>query len=114
VVLQAAQARCPLGIRPGSSGQALGEDALRAARPPAAKPAHLHLDLHAAALPGQVRQPAGVAAVPPRRRMAATGTEWCGYAGPAYDGEVVRGGQHLIDDEVGRHEGQKALGHGTA
>ena len=66
LVLEAAQARRPLGIRPGNGGQALGEDAVRAARPPAAKPPHLYLDLNAAALPGQVRQPAGVAAVPPR------------------------------------------------
>ena len=66
VVLQAAQARRPLGMWPGSSGQALGEDAMLAAWPSAAQPAHLHLDLHAAALPGQVRQPAGIAAVPPR------------------------------------------------
>ncbi len=66
VVLEVAQAHCPLGIRPGNSGQALGEDAMRAAGPPAAKPTHLHFDLHAVALPGQVRQPAGVAAVPPR------------------------------------------------
>ena len=66
VVLQAAQARCPLSIRPGNGGQALGEDAVRAAKPSAAQPAHLHLNLHAAALPGQVRQPAGVAAVQPR------------------------------------------------
>jgi len=65
VVLQAAQARCPLGIRPCGSGQALGEDAMRAAGPPATRPAHLHLDLHAAALPGQVRQPTRVAAVQP-------------------------------------------------
>ena len=65
-MLQAAQARCPLGMRAGNGGQALGEDTVRAAGPPAAKPAHLHLDLHAAALPGQVGQPAGVAAVPPR------------------------------------------------
>jgi len=66
VVLQAAQACRPLGMRPGSSGQALGEDALHAARPPTAQAAHLHLDLNAAALPRQVRQPAGVAAVQPR------------------------------------------------
>jgi len=64
VVLEAAQARRPLGIRPGNSGQALGEDAVRAARLTAAQASHLHFDLHAAALPGQVRQPAGVAAVP--------------------------------------------------
>ncbi len=51
VVLQAAQAGRPLGIRPGSSGQPLGKDAVRAAGPSAAQPAHLHLDLHAAALP---------------------------------------------------------------
>ena len=66
VVLQAAQAGRPLCMCPGNSRQAFSEDALRAARPPAAQPAHLHLDLHAAALPGQVRQPAGIAAVPPR------------------------------------------------
>ena len=66
VVLQAAQARRPLGMWPGSSGQALGEDAVLAAGPSAAKPAHLHLNLHTAALPGQIRQPAGIAAVPPR------------------------------------------------
>ena len=54
VVLQAAQACRPLGMRPGSSGQTLGEDALRAARPPTAQAAYLHLNLHAAALPGQV------------------------------------------------------------
>ena len=66
VMLQAAQARCPLGMRPGNSGQALGEDAVRAAGPPAAEPPHLHFDLHAAASPGQVRQPDGVAAVPPQ------------------------------------------------
>jgi len=65
VVLQIAQARRPLRIRPSSNRQALGEDALRAAGPPAAQPAHLHLDLHVAALPGQVRQPAGIAAVQP-------------------------------------------------
>ncbi len=64
-VLEAAQTGCPLGIRPGNSGQALGEDALRATGPPAAQPAHLHLDLHVAALPGQVCQPAGVTAVQP-------------------------------------------------
>ena len=79
-MLEAAQARRPLGIRLGNSGQALGEDAVRAAGLAAAQASHLHLDLHAAALPGQVRQPAGIAAVPPRRRMAATGTEWDGYA----------------------------------
>ena len=95
-------------------GQALDEDAVRAAKPPAAQASHLHLDLHAAALPGQVRQPAWVAAVPPRGRVAAAGTERCGYAGPAQDSEVIRCGQHLLDHEVGRHEGQKALGHGTA
>jgi len=66
VALEAAQACCPLGMRPGSSRQAFGEDAVGAARSSAAKPAHLHLDLHATTLPGQVRQPAGVAAVPPR------------------------------------------------
>jgi len=65
VVLEAAQARRPLGIRPGNSGQALGEDTVRTAVPPTAQPAHLRLDLHVAALPGQVCQPAGVAAVPP-------------------------------------------------
>jgi len=64
-VLQAAQACRPLGIRPGNSKQALGEDAVRAAGLAAAQPAHLHLDLHAAALPGQVHKPTGVAAVPP-------------------------------------------------
>jgi len=66
VVLQAAQARRPLRIRPGSNTQALGEDTVRTAVPPAAQPAHLHLDLHVAALPGQIRQPAGVAVVPPQ------------------------------------------------
>ena len=65
VVLEAAQTGCPLGIRPGNTGQALGEDALRAPGPAAAQPAHLHLDLHAAALPRQICQPAGVAAVQP-------------------------------------------------
>jgi len=45
--------------------------------------------------------------------MAATGTEWCGYTGSAPDSEVVRGGHDLLDHEVGKHEGQKALGHGT-
>jgi len=65
VVLQIAQARSPLRIRPSSNRQALGEDAMRAAGPPAAQPAPLHLDLHVAALPGQVRQPAGIAAVQP-------------------------------------------------
>ena len=66
VVLQAAQAHRPLCICPGNSGHAFSEDAMLAARSSAAQPAHLHLDLHTAALPGQVRQPAGVAAVPPR------------------------------------------------
>ena len=65
VVLQVAQARRPLRIRPSSNRQALGEDAMCAAGPSAAQPAHLHLDLHVAALPGQVCQPAGVAAVQP-------------------------------------------------
>jgi len=66
MVLQAAQARCPLRIRPGNSGQALGEDAVCAAGPSAAQPAHPHFDLHAAALPRQICQPAGIAAVQPR------------------------------------------------
>ena len=101
-------------MRPGNGGQALGEDAVRAAGPPAAQPANLHLDLHAAALPGQVCQPAGVAAVPSRRRVAAAGADWGRDAGPAHDGEVIRGGQHLLDHEVGRHKGQKTLEHGTA
>ena len=64
-MLQAATARCPLGMRPGSSGQAFGKDAICTAGPSTAKPAHLHLDLHAATLPGQVRQSAEVAAVEP-------------------------------------------------
>ncbi|GAC1541409.1 MAG: hypothetical protein NVS2B4_20560 [Ramlibacter sp.] len=113
-MLQATKARRPLGIRPGNGGQTLGEDAVRAAGPPAAQAAHLHLDLYAAALPGQVRQPARIAAVPPRRRVTAAGADRGRDARPAQDGDVVRGGQHLIDDEIGRHEGQKALGHGTA
>ena len=51
VALEAAQALRPLGMRPGNSGQALGEDAVLAAGSSAAQPPHLHLDLHAAALP---------------------------------------------------------------
>ena len=66
MVLQVAQTCRPLCMGPGNSGHAFSEDAVRAARPPAAQPAHLHLDLHAAALPRQIRQPAGVTAVPPR------------------------------------------------
>ena len=65
VVLQIAQARRPLRIWPSCNRQALGENAVRATGPPAAQPAHLHLDLHLKALPGQVCQPAGVAAVQP-------------------------------------------------
>jgi hypothetical protein len=83
VVLQAAQARRPLGMRPGNGGQAFGEDAVLAAGSPAAKPPHLHLDLHAAALPGQIGQAPWIAAVPPRRRLAATGAERGRDAGPA-------------------------------
>ncbi|GAC1534973.1 MAG: hypothetical protein NVS2B4_15390 [Ramlibacter sp.] len=55
VFVQAAQACRSLGVWLGNSGQAFGKDAVRAARPPAAQPAHPHLDLHAVSLPGQVR-----------------------------------------------------------
>ena len=65
VVLQITQARRPLRIWPSSNRQALGKDAVRAAGSPAPQPAHLHLDLHVATLPGQVCQPAKIAAVQP-------------------------------------------------
>ena len=54
-MLEAAQARRPLRMRPGNSRQALDENMMRTAKPSAAKPAHLHRDRHATALPQQIR-----------------------------------------------------------
>jgi hypothetical protein len=68
-------------------------------------PAHPHRDQHAAALPGQVRQAADVAAVQPRRGAATAGADGGGDAGAAEDGDLMGSGQHLLNDEVSRHEG---------
>ncbi len=80
---------------------------------PAARSARLHLDLRAAALTGQVRQPAGVAAVPPRWWVDAAGADRGRASGSTPDGEAFKGEHDLIDHQAGRHKAQEALGHGT-
>ena len=51
----------------------------------------------------------GVAAVPPRRRVAAAGADRGRDAGPAQDADVVRSRHGLVNHEVGRHDGRRRL-----
>jgi hypothetical protein len=102
MALQAAQPFGPACGGKCGAGQALGKGLLEAAQVKAAEPTRLHVQRHGPALPRQVAERAPVSAMDASGRMGAGRTRRTVLPWASQDGDVVRGGQDLIDHQAGR------------
>ncbi len=111
--MQGADALGAAGIRPGDITQTLGEGMTRAGRRRAPEPPGRHLQRHRAALPRQVAQHAGAAAMDTPRDDAAIGTGRARASRPSQDPHAIQCRQNLFDCEGIGNEAEIGRGHGS-
>lgn len=101
LLLQVAEPGRPARLGDGHRRQALGEEPARASEVGAAETADPQVQFDRAALPGQIRQPATVGAVPARRGLIAQGAVRGQTGGVRLKDEMGVGGQQTIDRHAG-------------
>ena len=111
LALDVGEALAAPGEGTGDAGQPLGEGPPRAGGLGAEEAPRPDPDGHGTTLPGQVGEAPLVAAVHARGGGATVRARRGGQAGSGDDGDAVRLGQDLLDDEPAGDQREEALGH---